>query len=212
MHRKPRWVAANPVLTAQMARRVSRHRTSQPLRANNPGWVRRSPCADAVIAQIDATAGGGDTNRIGLRYSLRGGRVSEATLLQLRRVLADTVLFEQAAEMPAFGSAYPCGSGYVAIGLLEQARQVAALELYDRLAFGALVIQGGPGGCHVAGPPSAPWKGMGCRFACLRTAGMLEERDSQVRECCPARHSVQTRPVLRDRAASPACRNARCRP
>ena len=122
MHRKPRWVAANPVLTAQMARRVSRDRTSQPLRANNPGWVRRSPCADAAIARNDTTAGGGDTNRIGLRYSLRGGRVSEATLLQLRRVLADTVLFEQAAEMPAFGAAYSCGSGYVAIGLLEQAR------------------------------------------------------------------------------------------
>ena len=71
MHRKPRWVAANPVLTAQMARRVSRHRTSQPLRANNPGWVRRSPCADAAIARNDTTAGGGPKKRIGLRHPLR---------------------------------------------------------------------------------------------------------------------------------------------
>jgi len=213
MHRKLRWVAVNPVSELQISREVSGRLAFQPLCAKNPGWVRRPPCADAAIAQNrrDRRRRTHKQDWFALPAS-RGGRVSEATLLQLRRVLADTVLFEQAAEMPAFGAAYSCGSGYVAIGLLEQAREVAALELYDRLAFGALVIQGGPGGCHVAGPRQPRGRGWDAN---LRAFGQEECSKNEILKFANvARPGIAFKPVQRRGIELPLrlAENARCRP
>jgi len=114
--------------------------------------------------------------------------------------------------MPAFGSAYPCGSGYVAIGLLEQARQVAALELYDRLAFGAPVIQGGPGGCHVAGPRQPRGRGWDAN---LRAFGQEECSKNEILKFANvARPGIAFKPVQRRGIELPLrlAENARCRP